>query len=436
MKKFTLCMTLIVAMYSTLGFAQAPEDNWPSWRGPLETGFAPKGNPPVTWSETENVKWKVAIPGSGSSTPIVWGNKLFLQTAKPSDGEVDPSLSKSTSNAAVHKKVPYTFSVLCIDRSTGKKLWEKVVREEVPHQGHHPTANYASYSPVTDGNLLWASFGSRGLHCFDLDGNLKWSKKLIQLETRYSFGESSSPTLAGDAVVVLLDHEGESKIAAYNKTTGDLLWEKSRDEATSWSTPVAVQVGDTLQVITCATNYIRSYNAKNGDVVWQCSGLSVGAIPSPLVGFGNVYCSSSFKGDALMAIRLDQTGDISDSDAIVWQKTKHTPYVPTPLLYGDYLYFVTNMKGMFNCFDAKTGEILYQNERIEGSKMVYASPIGVAGKIYIADRDGQVTVLKEGTTFEVLAQNQLDEGFDASPVVVGNDLYLRGTQHLYCIANQ
>ena len=425
---------LCIALCPLTAQAQAPEDNWPTWRGPLENGFSPKGNPPITWSETENVKWKVPLPGSGSSTPIIWGDKIFIQTATPTEGDIDPALKKSASNTAVHEKVPYTFSVICINRQNGKTLWQKGVREEIPHQGHHPTSNYASFSPVTDGKLLWVSFGSRGLHCFDFEGNLKWSQNLVQLEIRYSFGESSSPTLAGDAVIVLQDHEGQSKITAYHKLTGKLLWDVDREEGTTWSSPLAVQVGDTMQVITCATNYIRAYDALNGDVIWQCSGLSVGAIPTPISGFGNVYCASSFKGDALMAINLNSKGDVSNSEAVVWSITKHTPYVPSPTLYEGNLYYISGMKGLFNCVDAKTGEAFYLNERLTGIKQVYASPMGVAGRLYVFGRDGKAMVIKHSRTFEVLAENELNEGFDASPAVVGDELYLRGEKHLYCIA--
>jgi len=421
--------------------AEVPEDNWPTWRGPTPNGVAIKGNPPTTWSETENIKWKVPVPGNGHSTPIIWGNKLFLQTAIQT--KQGPELveelktSSGTRKMSVHKKVPYDFRIICIDRSNGKTLWEKTVKTTIPHEGHHPTSSFASFSPVTDGRLLWVSFGSQGLYCFDLDGNEQWRNDLIEMETRMHFGESSSPTIAGDAVVVLLDHQGDSKIMAFNKITGKPMWEKERDEETTWSSPVGyVEDGKNL-VLTNATNFVRSYDAQTGHIVWQSSGQTVNTIPSPVFGFGNVYCSSGFRGAAFQAIKLGGKGDLTGSSSIAWEYNQDTPYVPSPLLYEDKIYFLSNTNAVLTCVDAKTGEALYAKERLRGLKKIYASPVGAAGKVYLADRAGTVFVLKHGDELEILAQNSLDpnEAFDSSPVVVGDELYLRGTQHLYCIAN-
>lgn len=419
MRLHTLCFIIALSFISTFVHAETYEDNWPTWRGPTPNGIALKGNPPTQWSEEENIKWKVPLPGLGSSTPIIWGDKIFIQTAT--------QLSDTATNT-------YSFSVICINRKSGNTLWERVVREETPHEGHHRTGNYASYSPVTDGKLLWVSFGSRGLYCFDLDGNPKWNTDLIKMKTRNQFGEASSPALAGDAIVVLMDHEGQSKIAAFNKDTGDQLWEKPRNEATSWSSPTVIKVGDKIQVITCATKFVRSYDVTNGDIIWQCSGLTTNVIPTAVTGFGNVYCSSSYGGNSLMAIRVDKTGDISGSDAISWQIGADAPYVPSPLLYDDKLYFLSGMKGSLSCYNAKTGEVYYTRQMLSDMKKVYASPLGVAGRVYIADRKGKVVVFKHGTEFSLLAENQLDDVFDASPVSVGDELYLRGAKNLYCIA--
>ena len=433
----SVCIILGLTFVSTLAQAGGSQDHWPTWRGSTQNGVALKGNPPTQWSEAENIKWKVKIPGEGSSTPIIWGDKIFIQTAIHVNQSSNDAKSKdgyNKSNPKVPKKKRYTFSIICIDKNSGNTLWERVVREAEPHEGHHPSANYASYSPVTDGKLLWASFGSRGLYCFDLDGNPQWSTDLIRLNIKMNFGEASSPTLAGDAIVVLMDHEGQSKIAAYNKNTGEQLWEKPRDEGTSWSSPMAVQVGDKLQVITCATNYVRSYDVTNGDLIWQCSGLSSGVIPTAVTGFGNVYCASAYRGNSLMAIRLDKTGDISGSDAISWQIHSGAPYVPSPLLYDDKLYFLSGIKGVLSCYNAKTGEAYYAEQPLSGIKKVYASPLGVAGHVYIADRKGTVIVLKHGTELSIVAENKLNDVFDASPVSVGDELYLRGAKNLYCIA--
>jgi outer membrane protein assembly factor BamB len=416
----------------------AGAEHWPWWRGPLGTGVAPRGNPPVTWSETQNIKWKIEVPGEGTSSPIVWEDKMFFQTAvlaeqtasaaaAPQGGGRRGGMSQAPSGV-------YKFDVVCLDRNTGRVLWQKTVRQEHPHEGHHRDHGYASYSPVTDGRHLWASFGSRGLHCFDLDGNPKWSKELIKMETRAGFGEGSSCALAGDAVVAVLDHEGHSAIFAFNKHTGDLLWRKDRDERTAWATPVAVEVDGKTQVITNANTFVRSYDVATGDVIWQCTGQTQNVIPTPVIGFGKVFCTSGFRGAALQAIELGHAGDLTGTDAIAWQADDGTPYVPSPLLYGDRLYVCAGNNAVISCFQANTGKPHYTKQRLDEIRGVYASPIGVANRVYFAGRNGVTVVLKNTDTLEVLAANTLNDGFDASPCVIGDNLYLKGRKNLYCIA--
>jgi outer membrane protein assembly factor BamB len=240
--------------------------------------------------------------------------------------------------------------------------------------------------------------------------------------------------LAGDAVVVLMDHEGESKIAAFNKTTGEPLWEKPRDERTSWATPFPVEVDGVIQIVTPATSQTRSYNAETGEIIWQCSGLTSNVIPTPVAGFGNVYCTSGYRGYALQAIKLKSSGDLTGTDAIAWTVNMGTPYVASPLLYDDNIYCLEGRSAILSCFDAKSGTPLYAQQRLEGMGTVYASLVGAAGRIYISDRDGVTKVVKHGNNFEELATNSLEDGFDASPVVVGDELYLKGRSNLYCIA--
>ena len=440
-RPISVILAFIIAGLSGLGaLAESPDDNWPNWRGPNADGVAVKGNPPVTWSESENVKWKVKLPGTGSSTPVVWGDKIFMQTAVPTAVAApvreNPRPRRRGPPRGITPRAPYKFNLVCLDRRNGDLLWERTVREELPHEGHHPTGSFASYSPVTDGEHVWASFGSRGLYCFDVDGNAKWSTDLFKMKIKLNFGEGSSPALVGDSVVVVMDHEGDSKLLAFNKTTGDLLWETDREERTSWASPLPVKVGDTYQIVTCATSLIRSYDAKTGDLIWQCSGLTANAIPTPVAGFGNVYCTSGFRGYALKAIELGHTGDISDSDAIVWEVDRGTPYVASPLLYDDKIYVMDSLKPVLSCYNAVTGAPIFKDQRLVGMKQIYASPVGAGGRIYIADREGTTLVLKQTDKFEVLATNTLDEGFDASPVVIGDELYLKGSEYLYCIAQQ
>jgi outer membrane protein assembly factor BamB len=427
MRNILTLLLLGVLLQSGTALAESAEDNWPTWRGPTINGIALNGNPPTTWSETENIKWKIELPGTGSSTPIVWGDKMFIQVTRPS-GSNSAEASTSATNTSLD------FNLVCLSRTNGEVLWERTAIVATPHEGHHPTANFAPYSAVTDGTLLWASFGSRGLYCYDLDGNKKWEADLIEMKKRMSFGEGSSPALAGDNVVVLLDHEGDSKIMAFNKDTGALAWETERAERTSWTTPVPVQVGDDIQVVTSATNYIRSYDAKTGELIWECKGQTLNTIPTPLQGFGNVYCTSGFRGAALQAIKLGATGDLTDTKSVVWEVDQGTPYVASPVLYDDKIFLLSGLKAILSCYDAKSGKALFVEERLSGLKQIYASPVGAGGHVYIPDREGTTMVIKNSGTLEVVATNELDDGFDASPVVIGDELYLKGNQYLYCIA--
>ena len=439
--RVTVILSLLCAGLTAGGvYGDARDGYWPTWRGPNADGVAVQGNPPITWSETENIKWKVEMPDSGDGTPIIWGDKIFIQTAVPTaEDKRVAATAEQKSEREIFTPMPtvaFKFNLMCLDRETGKTLWERTAREEIPHEGHHPSSSLASYSPVTDGEHVWVSFGSRGLHCYDVDGNHKWSVGLPELLTFRAFGEGSSPALAGDAIIVVADHEGDSKIFAFNKITGDVLWEKDRDEATSWATPFPVEVDGKWQVITSATNYIRSYDVETGDIVWQCSGLTRVAIPSPVLGFGNVYCTTGFQDPVLLAIELGHTGDLSGTDAIAWQIDTGTPYISSPVLYGDKIYLIDNLKAILSCYKAETGELLYEGERLKGLRQMYSSPTAAAGRLYIAGRRGTTVVLKHSDTFEVLATNTLDDGFDASPVVVGDELFLKGAHYLYCIVEQ
>jgi len=426
--------------------AAGVDDCWPTWRGPAANGTAAQGNPPVTWSESENIKWRVEIPGEGHSSPVIWGNKIFLQTAidtgqvkstatQPAPPSAAPNGRKSLSTAA--PKTVHQFDLVCVERTTGKILWQKTATEAVPHEGHQPTGTFANYSPVTDGKYIWVSFGSRGLHCFDWDGNLKWSQPLPILRTVMGFGEGSSPALAGDAVIVVCDQEAGSAIFAFNKATGEQLWRKDRDEPTSWATPAVAEVDGRTQVIVSATKLTRSYDARTGDLIWQCSGQVRNVIPSPVLGFGMVFCTSGYQGSSLQAIKLSGShGDLSGTDAVVWQVKKGTPYVSSPLLYGNRIYVFSVLTPKLSCHEARTGKPLFPEQTLEGINQVYASPIGVADHVYCPGRNGVTVVIRNADTFEILATNKLDDGFDASPAVIGDELYLRGHKSLYCIGRK
>jgi outer membrane protein assembly factor BamB len=412
----------------------------------------------VTWSETKNIKWKVKIPGNGTATPIIWNNQVFIQSAIKSPKKAEAALARpfaTVAAAVAPQDAPparprrpggprggmrpekptesYQFALVCLDRETGRTLWQKIAREEVPHEGHHPDHGFSSHSPITDGTNVYAYFGSRGLHCYDLKGNLKWEKDLGRMRTKNGFGEGSSPALSGNTIVVNWDHEGDDFIVAFDKETGRELWRQPREEETSWATPLIVVVNGGTQVVTSATKKIRSYDLASGKLLWECGGMSANVIPTPVAKDGLVYPISGFRSYALLAIRLDRTGDLTGTDAIAWQVNKSTPYVPSPLLYGERLYFLSSNSGILSCFDAKSGRCLMDAERIEGLPGVYASPVGAADRVYIIGRNGTSVVIKDSDKLEVLSTNRLDEKFDASPAIAGNELFLRGHEHLYCI---
>lgn len=428
--------------------------NWPQWRGPLADGVAPAANPPLTWSETRNLKWKFAIPGFGTSTPIVWENQVFILTAVPAGEKTEvaaappppppsgepprPPRGGGPPGGGMRSEKPteaYAFTVIAVDRQTGRPLWERVARVEVPHEGHHRDHGYASFSPVTDGEHLFVYFGSRGLYAYDLQGNRKWEKDLGDMSTRNSFGEGGSPALHGDVLVVQWDHEGEDFIAAFDKRTGRELWRRERDELTTWSTPLVVVHGGRTQVVASASNRIRSYDLHTGAPLWECGGMTQNVIPTPVTDGALVYALSGFRGAALLAIRLGHSGNLADAaDAIAWRHGRNTPYVPSPLLYEGRLYFCSGNNAMLSSFDTATGKPLFDAERISGVSGVYASPVGAAGRVYLVGRDGNTAVLKHGDQLEILATNKLDDRFDASPAAVGGELFLRGHRHLYCLA--
>jgi outer membrane protein assembly factor BamB len=405
---------------------------WAQWRGPLATGVAPHADPPLEWSETRNVRWKVEIPGRGSSSPVVWGNQLFVQTAIPVS-----SPSGDASHLPRGSKPPEThrFVLYAIDRQTGKTLWERTAREGIPHEGSHAdNGTWASSSAITDGQHVIAFFESFGLYAYDMNGKLVWQKDLGDKRMRNEFGEGSTPALHGNRLVVVWDHQGSSFIAAFDKLTGAELWRVARDEIDTWSTPLIVEHAGRAQVIANGMNKLRSYDLETGKIVWEAPGTTMNPIPSPVAADGMVFVTSGFRGNNLKAIRLaDARGDISTSGAIAWSLDRDTPYVPSPLLYNGILYILKTNSGILSAFDAKTGKPHYQVQRLEGLNEVFSSPVGANGRVYITDRTGTTLVLKLGPTFEVLAKNTLDDGFDASPALVGGDMYMRGNKFLYSI---
>lgn len=441
MKRITIFLIVCCLMPVISSLQAANVASWPTFRGPNNTGAIEHGNPPVKWSESENIKWKVEVPGQGLSSPVVWRNKIFFLTAVKSKEvkPAEPEPSEEQGDRRRRNKKPtsvHKFDVVCMERSSGKLLWQTTVKEALPHEGHHGDASFASYSPVTDGKHVWANFGSRGLHCLDMDGNLKWSRDLVQQRIVAGFGEGSSPAIAGDAVLVVTDHEDQSYIFAFDKVSGEPLWKKQRDEPTGWATPIALEVNGKIQMITNGTNFVRAYDLKTGDVIWKCTGQTANAIPTPVAGLGKVFCTSGFRGAALYAINPTKTGDVSNTDAVCWKVTEATPYVPSPVMVKDKIYVCSGNNAEISCYQAEDGKANFVKHKLEGVKGIYASPVGVSDRIYFAGRNGVTAVLKVSETPEVLATNTLDDKIDATPAIVGDELYIKGSQYLYCIAKK
>lgn len=412
------------------------QQNWPQWRGPLGTGVAPGGDPPIEFGEDKNIRWKIDPPGEGHSTPIVWGNRIFLTAATPYGEALEPKFSGAP---GAHDNLPVTrhhkYLVIAVDRRNGNIAWERTVREALPHEGGHRSASQASASPVTDGELLFAFFGSRGLYCFDSEGVQRWEKDFGIMQSKHGHGEGSSVALYDDTLIVNWDHEGRSFIVALDKRTGKQRWKADRDEVTSWATPIVVEHSGKPQVIVSGTDRVRSYDMTSGAVLWECGGMSANIVASPVAGNGMVFAGSSYEKRAMLAIRLDgATGDITDSGHVVWQRTRGTPYVPSPLLYGNALYFLAHYQGILSRVNAKTGADQPGAFRLGGIRNVYASPVGAANRVYITDLNGLTFVMTHAEEPVALARNRLNDSFSASAAIAGRELFLRGQEFLYCIA--
>lgn len=421
-------LLLIPALFSA-------DDDWARWRGPDDDGMA-RGGAPVEWSDTRNVAWRAAIPGRGHSSPVIWGDKIFLTTAVPT---AEPAASGEQQRGrgpggGAGAGVEHRFVVMCLNRHTGEVLWERVATVATPHEGYHQRyGSFASNTPITDGERLYAFFGSRGLYCYDLEGNLIWEKQFPPMRMRLGFGEGVPTVVDGDNLYLKFDQEGSSYMLALDKHTGNELWRVERDEASSWSPPLVVTHEGRKQVVVSASNRVRSYDAATGKLVWEASGLGSNVIPAPVTTDGLVFVMSGHRNPNLMAIRLGREGDLTGTDAIVWTNSRGNSYTASPVLHDNKLYFITD-SGMLSCLNALTGEAYYQQQRLPNPYNFKASPVGADGKLYLATEEGDVVVVKMGEEFEVLATNTLrNQTFIATPAVAGGSLYLRSQEALYCI---
>jgi outer membrane protein assembly factor BamB len=407
--------------------------------------------PPSTWSATENVLWKVDLPGIAWSTPIVLGDRVFV-TSCISKGEVaEPRkglyLEDLDANKYPKPTTPHVWKVICLDLASGEVKWEQTAHEGVPPKPHHIKNSLASETPTTDGERIYALFGNIGLYCYDLDGKLLWSQRFEPRETRYGWGTSISPVVYKGRVYVANDNDEESYLLAFDAKTGSELWRVPRDEQTNYSTPFVWENENRTELVISGINWARSYDL-NGQLLWQLKGRSILAIPTPFARFGNLYLTSghvAWGENPMYAIRPGAEGDISPSDDpskplseyLAWYQPKAGPYHPTPLIIGDQIYVLYD-RGFMASYDAKTGREVYPRKRIPNGRAFTSSPWTYDDKLFCINEDGVTFVIKPGPEFEILYTNTLaeDDMCMASPVVVGDKLLIRTSARLYCLQDK
>lgn len=431
--KFAATLFLLVLLNPTLMACQIDNDgHWPAWRGPTMNGHAAAAaNPPTEWSESKNIKWKTELPGLGNSTPNVWGDKIILTTAIPTGRTVE---SRGKDSAGETKPVEFhQLMVLAYDLETGEEIWKTEVSEAIPHSVHHQTGSFASASTVTDGQKIFAFFGSLGLYALDMDGNQIWKYELPVMETVSNFGEGASPVLHQNILIIPWDGEGQSFVAGVDASTGKEVWKTMRETNSSWSTPLIVKDGDEYVAVVSGSNHTRAYDVQSGEELWSCGGMSSNPTSSPVADDNVVFVGNSFRGNVIQAIDFQEaTGDLTQTPKLLWTHRGSASYVPTPVVVDGKLYFLRGSRGILNCLDVKTGEPVNPGKRI-GLKNVHASPLVAANRIYISSREGDTVVIDPDQDCKILANNHLDDVFDASPIAIGNSLILRGKSNLYCI---
>jgi outer membrane protein assembly factor BamB len=435
---------LVAVILLIASFSFAYGENWPSWRGPGGLGISAEKGIPAKWDLSKNIKWKIEVPGLGHSSPIVWGDKIFITTAVNSNPEEAnwqkgfPMVNRKLDSGDV------SWKVLCFDKGTGKLLWAQTAITRKPVNGRHIKNSYASQSPVTDGTYVFAFFGDQGMYCYDFQGKLIWSSDLGSFTMRNSWGMGSSPVLYKNYVIQTCDQEtGKSFIVALDKKTGKIAWKTERDELSSWSTPYVYDQGARPELVVNATKAIRSYDPETGKLLWECRGPATSiTTPTPTFMNGFFIVSSGFLMDPvrpITAFRPGAAGDITlkegetRSAAIAWRQQVAAPYIPTPLAYDGRIYVLLD-QGFIACYDANTGKESYGKTRIDISATGFsASPVAMDGKIFCSSEDGDVFVIKAGDQFELLAKNSLGEGIMASPAVSNGNMFIRTIGHLYCI---
>jgi outer membrane protein assembly factor BamB len=448
MRRWTSIVSSAVVWFTACAVLSA--QNWPSFRGPSASGVAEGKEPTaVKWNAAtgENILWKTPLAGVAVSSPIVWGDRVFVSTAVSSDpssgirtglyGDVEPAKDVSK----------HSWKLVALDRRTGKVLWERVAHEGIPKTKRHPKSSQATATPVTDGRHVIVSFGSEGLYAYDIDGKLLWTKDLGVLnagwfyDPDYEWGVGSSPIIWKNLVIVQCDIQKNSFIAAFDITTGQPAWRTAREEIPSWSTPAIFEHDGRAELVTQATTFIRGYNPESGKELWRLGGNSEITIPTPIVGPGVIIVTNGYRGvQPIFAIKPGATGDITlkgdstTNEFIAWSTNRGGPYIPTPVIYGDLLY-VLAINGVLAAYDVKTGQRVYQ-ERVAGGGSFSASPVAADGKLYLTSEDGDVFVVRAGPKYELLATNSMGQVIMATPAIANGVIFIRGLKDVVAIAQK
>jgi outer membrane protein assembly factor BamB len=448
MRRWTSIVSSAVVWFTACAVLSA--QNWPSFRGPAASGVADGKEPTaVKWNAAtgENILWKTPLPGVAVSSPIVWGDRVFVSTAVSSDpssgirtglyGDVEPAKDVSK----------HSWKLVALDRRTGKVLWERVAHEGIPKTKRHPKSSQATATPVTDGRHVIVSFGSEGLYAYDIDGKLLWTKDLGVLnagwfyDPDYEWGVGSSPIIWKNLVIVQCDIQKNSFIAAFDVTTGQPAWRTAREEIPSWSTPAIFEHDGRAELVTQATTFIRGYNPESGKELWRLGGNSEITIPTPIVGPGVIIVTNGYRGvQPIFAIKPGASGDITlkgdatTNEFIAWSTNRGGPYIPTPVIYGDLLY-VLAINGVLAAYDVKTGQRVYQ-ERVAGGGSFSASPVAADGKLYLTSEDGDVFVVRAGPKYELLATNPMSQVIMATPAIANGVIFIRGLKDVFAIGQK
>ena len=433
-------------MIQTLLFALAVTAEWPQFRGPGSNGVAEEAGLPTRWSATENVVWKTAIPGVGWSSPVVAGGLVFL-TSAVSRGDKEPPKKGLYFGGNRDKPVDeHRSMVYAVSAATGKIDWEREVHRGAPPIARHLKNSYASETPVTDGERVYAQFGGHGLYCLDAKtGKVVWSKAWEPREMRFGWGTAASPVLHAGRVYVVSDNDVESFLAALDARTGREIWRVKRDEKSNWATPfIWVREGGVAEIVTPGTSRVRSYDL-DGKELWTLGGMSSITIPTPFARHGLLYVTSGYVGDQtrpVFAIKPGASGDISlkagetSNQFVAWFYPQAGPYNPSPLVYGD-IYYTLFDRGFFTAHDARTGAPVYPRVRIDEAAAAFtASPWAYDGKVFALSEDGDTFVIQAGGEYKLLGKNSLNEMCMATPAIARGSLFIRGAVNLYRIANR